>query len=367
MFTNLHTGRTLTLLLLFLGAILLFAGCDLFDDEPGGPERPTVSIYAEGLVAPIGIEVDRRRRLWVAEQGTGHNDSRISVVMPSGRVHPFLTGLPSEIIQGDPIGAVRPYLDDGTLLFFQGEGSDELSMSLLSIDASHFTPNDPPKEVTDVEQVADIGDFVLSERLDFTNSNPYAMAIGPDGDQFIVDAGANAVLRRDPSSGQLSVFARFADLSNPTNVGPPTIDAVPTGIVFREGRFYVSALTGFPFPEGLARIYEIDLQGNVAVHKKGFTALVDVALDPRDGELLVLQIARFRFNPAPGFQPHTGQLLKVHDGTIDTLVSGLNFSSGMHPRAPKEVFVSSLADGEILRIALPKGRALSKLNTRAHR
>ena len=66
---------------------------------------------------------------------------------------------------------------------------------------------------------------------------------------------------------------------------------------------------------------------------------------------MALQVGQF--DPESGFQAETGQMLKVkRGGAIDTLVSGLNFASRMHTGAPGEVFVSSLADGEILRIVL---------------
>ena len=374
----LHRTAPSCLIVLFTGLLLLAGGCDLFFDGDSGDERPTVSLYADGLVAPIGIEVDGQGRLWVGEQGTGNDDSRLSVITPDGQVHPFLANMPSEIVQGDPLGVLRAYFSPNgeDLLIFQGEGTNPLSMHLLRADPTGFTPGDPPLDTSAVEEVADIGGFVLSEAFDFATSNPYAMALGPDGNQFIVDAGANAIIRRNQDTGELSVFAQFDDLQNPTEVGPPVIDAVPTDVVFTDGRFYVSTLTGFPFPEGQARIYEVDLQGNVSVFKEGFTALVDLAVDPHDGALFALQIAQF--NPASGFLPETGQLLKVPPtGAPDTLVTGLNFSSGMHvgahPKststpestssvrsgrsravgAPGELFVSSLADGAVLRIELP--------------
>lgn len=349
--------RTRSLLktgIFMLVSLSLITGCDTFgtDEADDDDATPTVSVYAEGLTAPIGIEVDAEGRLWVGEQGTGNDDSRLSVVTPDGQVHPFLAGFPSETIQGDPLGVLRAYFSQNgdDLLIFQGEGTNPLSMHLLRADPAGFSPGDPPLSVNDIEEVADIGDFVLSDDFDFATSNPYAMALGPENDQFIVDAGANAIIRRDRATGELSVFARFGDLQNPTDVGPPVIDAVPTDIIFRNGRFYVSALTGFPFPEGQARIYEVDPQGNVSVLNAGFTALVDLAVDPRDGALMALQIAQ---PGQEGFQLNTGQLLKVQDGAIDTLVTELNFSSGMHVGAPGEVFVSSLADGEILRVELP--------------
>ncbi|MDL1878035.1 hypothetical protein FBQ85_23120, partial [Cytophagia bacterium CHB2] len=49
------------------------------------------TVYASGLTGPIGIAVDGRGWLWVAEQGTGNQDSRVVVVTTDGQVHPFLS------------------------------------------------------------------------------------------------------------------------------------------------------------------------------------------------------------------------------------------------------------------------------------
>lgn len=319
---------------------------------PNQPQEPTVNSYAQGLIAPVGIAVDSDGRLWVGEQGTGQNDSRISVITQDGQVHPFLTGLPSDTVQTDIIGAWRPvFSTDGNKLYIvQGEGSQSSSMSLLSVDVSGFSPGDSPLSTSDVNTEADIGSFVLDDR-GFSKSNPYDMTIGPNGNHYIIDAGANAIIRHDPQSGQLSLFATFDPVPNPSDVGPPKTDAVPTGIVFTNGRFYVSALSGFPFNEGQANIYEVDMNGNVLIHQGGLTNLVDIAVDPRNGNLMVLQIAQF--TPQTGFQPNTGQLLQLQDGVMDTVVTDLNFSSGMFYSSSGDLFISSLAEGQILKVTIP--------------
>jgi hypothetical protein len=316
--------------------------------------QATVSDYAVGLKVPIGLESDNQGRLWVAEQGTGNNDSRISVVTTDGMVHPFLTGLPSAIVEGNPAGAQHLYLDaNDNLLILQGEGADFLSESVLTISTAGFTPGDTSRKVDDLKAIHKIGRFSLSRGA--RSTNPYALAIGPENNLFIVDAGFNGIVKLERCTGNLDVFARFAPIRNPTPVGPPVIDAVPTGIVFRNNKFYVGGFVGFPFLADSSRIYEVDLSGNVSVLKTGLTAVVDLALDPRDGNLVFLQFGRFAFAPPPpGFRPNTGGVFKLRaGGRIDTLAVGLNFPSGMRFAANGELFVSSLADGKILKITFP--------------
>jgi hypothetical protein len=315
--------------------------------------QATVSDYATGLQVPIGLEIDNQGRLWVAEQGTGNNDSRVSVVTTDGMVHPFLTGLPSAIVEGNPAGAQHLYFDaNGNLLILQGEGAHFLSESVLAISTAGFTPGDTSRKIDDLKTVHKIGRFSLSQVG--RSTNPYALALGPENNLFIVDAGFNGMVKLERCTGGLSVFATFATVRNPTAVGPPFVDAVPTGIVFRNNKFYVGGFTGFPFLPDSSRIYEVELNGNVSVLKTGLTAVVDLALDPRDGNLVFLQFGRFAFAPPPpGFRPNTGGVFKLRAGVVDTVVFGLNFPSGLRFAANGDLFISSLAEGKILKITFP--------------
>jgi len=314
----------------------------------------TVSDYATELTSPIALEIDNQGRLWVAERGAGNNDSRISVVTTDGMVHPFLTGLPSEITPEGISGPNHLYLDaNGNLLILQGEGSNFLSESVLTISTLGFTPGDTSRKLDDLKAIHKIGRFSLSRGT--TNSNPYTLAIGPENNLFIVDAGLNGIVKLERCTGNLDVFAAFAPVRNPTPVGPPVMDAVPTGIIFRNNKFYVGGFVGFPFLADSSRIYEVDLNGNVSVLKRGLTSVVDLAVDPRDGNLVFLQFGRFAFAPPPpGFGPNTGGVFKLRpDGRVDTIAVGLNLSSGMRFAANGDLFVSNLAEGKILKITFP--------------
>ena len=315
--------------------------------------QTNVSVYATGLTLPIGLEIDNQGRLWVAEQGTANNDSRISVVTTDGMVHPFLTGLPSAVVEGTPSGAEHLYLDaNGNLLILQGGISNFLSASVLTISIAGFTPGDTSRKIDDLKSVHKIGRFSLSRGA--TESNPYTLAIGPENNLFIVDASLNGIVKLERCTGNLDVFAAFAPIPNPTPIGPPVIDAVPTGIVFRNNKFYVGGLSGFPFLPDSSRIYEVDLNGNVSVFKRGLTSVVDLAIDPRDGNLVFLQFGRFAFDPPPpDFRPNSGGVFKLKNGAVDTIAFGLNFTAGLRFNTNGDLFVSSIADGQILKITFP--------------
>lgn len=78
------------------------------------------------------------------------------------------------------------------------------------------------------------------------DSHPYNLTKGADGHIYISDAGANAIIRRE-SAGHYSALAEIPGFANPTPVGPPQVEAVPTSILFDGHDFLVTTLTGFPF------------------------------------------------------------------------------------------------------------------------
>jgi len=289
-------------------------------------------VYASGLTHPIGLTFDSSGNLWVAEQGMGNDDSRISIITPSGVVHPFLINLPSEIVQGDPIGAEHIQFDiDGKLLIVQGEGADTLSESILVVDPTGFTPGDPPLTIADIESVYNIGEYSIGQGG--ATSNPFRLVLGPNDDWYISDAGFNGVIKRERNSGTLSVFTQLGEV-------------VSTGLVYTGTEFYLGSLTGFPFPTGGANVYEVDLSGNNSVFQDQLTMIVDLAIDPQDDKLLALQYGEF----SGGFQNNSGALFIVTGTSVDTLIQGLNFPTGMVFNQSGELFISLFADGEILKV-----------------
>ena len=312
------------------------------------PAQEVASVYATGLTAPIGLEADARGWLWVAEQGTGNNDGQIAVVTSDGQVHPFLTGVRSLVFDNTPASAYHLTFHDGALWAALGLSTDVAEGYVLRIDTTGFRPGDTPHTAAEAELI-DIGNFVLCEG--FPETNLYDLAFDANGDLYVVDAGANAVIKRDGATGDLSVLATFETIPNPTPVGPPFIQAVPTSILFAGDRLYVGALTGFPFVEGLARVYEVGLDGTVSVFQDGLTLVTDLTIHPTNGHLAVLQFGQFDFDPPPpGFRPHTGAALLLKDGSPKPLATGLNLPVGMCFDADGNLFITTLPDGAVHRM-----------------
>ena len=213
--------------------------------------------------------------------------------------------------------------------------------------------------------IADIYAFERDVNPDAAVANPAidtnATDVLIDRGRFVVsDAGGNSVLVARPD-GQLSALAVFANrvVANPFPFGPNPVpmQAVPTGIVEGpDGAYYMSQLTGFPFPAGGANVYRIDPRtGAVRIHASGFTSIMDLAFD-KTGTLYVLEIDSNGIIVPPAF----GAIHAIdRDGTRRTVVppdGTLTEPGGIVVGPHGDLFVTNRGrspdDGQVLRIAV---------------
>jgi hypothetical protein len=148
-----------------------------------------------------------------------------------------------------------------------------------------------------VRKVADLWAFERDVNPDATVGNP-AVDSNPvdvlfDRGRFVVaDAGGNAIDVVD-HKGRVRNLAVFANRLVPNPLGGPDVpmQAVPTSVVVGPDRqYYVSQLTGFPFPRGGANVYRVNPRtGAVSVFASGFTNIMDLAFG-KNGTLYVLEI-----------------------------------------------------------------------------
>jgi glucose/arabinose dehydrogenase len=127
---------------------------------------------------------------------------------------------------------------------------------------------------------------------------------------------------------------------------------VPTSVVVGpDGAYYVSELTGFPFPVGAARIYRVVPGSPPQVFASGFTNVTDLAFGPH-GSLYVVEIAKNGLLSGD----ETGALIRVgRDGSRKTVASeGLVAPTGVAVARDGTVYVSnhgaSAGVGEVVRV-----------------
>ena len=313
-------------------SLAVFSCSDDDEDEPNvvvpDPTAFTVkSFVTSGLSHPLGGDLDSKGNLWVSDAGTGKDDATVVMINEAGKITKALEGLPSVLMNGAFEGISHVLVHKNKLYVMHG-----ISGKLYIADVTNFTSTSSPLDTTKVEKV-DIKTYVNSQNLvNPLNSNAYALAIGPDDDLFLTEAGSNAVIRRK-SNGALSVFAKFDKLPNGA-------EAVPTGIVWTGKEFYVSTLSGFPFAAQAAVIYKITEAGAVSVHKSGFSLLSSLELTA-NGKLLATQLGVFG---ATGFGEAEG---KVVDEAGNVLASGFGMPTDIVKKSDREFYLLNYLNGKI--------------------
>jgi len=186
------------------------------------------------------------------------------------------------------------------------------------------------------------------------DTNPYAVLAEPGG-RIVVDAGGNSLLRvaANGTVETLAVFPTAGD--NPLPVGPRKIESVPTSVARGpDGALYVGELTGFPFVQGLARIFRVVPGQDPEVVCTGFKAIIDIAFAP-DGSLLVVENATGGFF----FPPGSGKLSRLNlSGCSSTpLLTALNRPTSVAVGRDGAIYVTNdgvtEGVGQVLKVNAP--------------
>ena len=329
-------------LLVLLGTI----SCDKTDDAIDELQSaPRVEEFISGLATPLGIEADAKGQLWVTESGTGNlaSDGQVSLITPQGQVYPVVQGFLSITSpEGAIVGLSHLLLKDGTLWILHGPLG-----RLYKANVSAFKPGDKPLRAEELA-FEDVGSFVKAHDFaeDTDESNIYNMTVGPKGDFYFTDAAANAIIRRDAASGQLSVFAAVPASAITRSGSLPHAQSVPTGIVFDGQRFLVTTFTGYPFPPQQAPVYQFDLQGRASVYQTGFSNATDLELSA-DRHPLVIEYSNWT---GQTFAPNGGRLLFSGNSANTTLLTNLNFPTAITRSGQKTYYIAYPAEGKIRKV-----------------
>lgn len=279
--------------------------------------------YITNLNGPRGLILNAAGNLVIAEQGTGMNDSRLLEAIDlnadgdaddEGELTEIATGLPS-VLGGAPESSDRAGVSgvtqttDGTYWLVVGGGMATGGLPMPPFSTLGRIVNGA------YEVVADLGQYEMDNDpdADGPDSNPYDLTVGDDGYLYVSDAGANAVLRVNPETGDITPYFILPNVPNPLfdqGLGGPTMDPVPTGLAFGiDGALYVSFLTGFPFPQGAAffvRLADLNSDGDAMdsgesfLVSGGLSALTDITFDLEGTPYLVEFSTNFLGDNVPG-------------------------------------------------------------------
>jgi sugar lactone lactonase YvrE len=316
------------------------------------------TVVAGGLNAPRGLAFGPNGDLYVAEAGTGGAEQiewalpfRTATVGDSGRILrieggnkvPVASGIQSLTLGpgAEAVGVNGLAFAGNTLYAVVGQmnpvpGPRETKSLVVAVE-----PNGS------LRTVADLGAYERENDPDGKgiDSNPFDLAVGADGNLYVTDAGANALLRVTPGGD-----VRLATVWQ--------LNPVPTGIaVDQSGMAHVSFLSPAPFVTGSARVDRIATSGEPQTVVPNLTMATDLTFGP-DGALYVLSLAE-EFNPSgppPPFKPMSGSVLRVTPSGPQVVVTGLNYPTKLAFGPDGALYVTNNAtfsppgSGEVLKI-----------------
>jgi hypothetical protein len=250
---------------------------------------PPLEVLAEGLSSPKGLSLADRDP--VVAQGAFGAPGPVLQYLRTGpsRGSTIELSSPNSLVDVavTPDGAGWGIGGDRVLYRQDASGI----VAVLDIAAYQFADPDPDDQDGDGDQ-----------------SNPYGLAALPNNDVLVADAQNNDLLRVSPDGSAVTV-ARFLPQEVSTGHLPgfpvPSImaEAVPTGIAIGlDGWAYVSELKGFPFRPGSSNVYRVNpwtedatcstsVSADCSVAMSGFTALVDIAINPNNGTVYTYSLA----------------------------------------------------------------------------
>jgi hypothetical protein len=294
---------------------------------PAAAATTSVDVVATGLDSPRHLAFGSRGDLFVAESGRGGSGpcfvggegpacmgatGAVTKIDRWGRQSRIAEGLASYANTPDNTNAIGPHgitvLGADRVFVTNGGPTEPKDASGSPISRDTLAAQNPVADLFgwlllikhhgQIRRVADIWAFERDVNPDAAVGNP-AIDSNPvdvlfDRGRFVVaDAGGNAIDVVN-HKGRVSNLAVFPNRLVPNPFGGPDIpmQAVPTSVVVGpDHQYYVSQLTGFPFPPGGANVYRVNPRtGAVTVFASGFTNIMDLAFG-KNGTLYVLEIA----------------------------------------------------------------------------
>jgi sugar lactone lactonase YvrE len=314
------------------------------------------TVVATGLKLPAGLEVDADNRLWLNQSGTGQNDGSVGILNANGSFLPVVTGLPSKFNQFNDIDG--PWhtipMPNNQIAVVTAGGVGTYTGSVLFFNLTGFVPGvSAPKTPAMNMRHIPVSDFMVSKGFPRpVSTNPFSIATDATNNLYVSDAAGNSLLKFDAANNG-TILHTLPDFANPTPIGGPFINQVPTRIIARpSGGFYVATLTGFPFIAGKASIYTVSTEGVVTLFKTGFNALIDLAIHPQTGDLYALQHAESYSLQTQAFVANTSKVIRINaDGSTKDVFTGFGPAFGMAFDQSGNLFVSEITAGRVLKFS----------------
>ncbi|MFC5525386.1 ScyD/ScyE family protein [Rhodanobacter ginsengisoli] len=316
----------------------------------------TMSIYATGLLNPRGLKFGPDGNLYVAEGGSGGNDSttplqctqvpsagpytgsptggRISRIdrfhvrttvtdgFPSSQTNPGLGSLVSGVADVAFIGNNLYAITAGSGCSHGVIGTYN-EVALVSPDGS-------------IHPIANLSAYQMSHPV----QNPEPEDFEPDGTWYSMIALRGDLYAVEPNHGELVRIRLNGAVSRVADISASQGHIVPTALAYH-GNFYVGNLHTFPIVDGSSKILKITPSGQVRTVATGLTTVLGLAFDRHD-RMYVLQNTTGYLFPTPG----AGSVVRIDpSGLQQTIITGLVLPTGMTFGPDGALYISNVGLG----------------------
>jgi hypothetical protein len=334
-----------------------------------GAAAPTIEIFSSGFNNPRGLKFGPDGALYVAEGGTGGNNSTVGMCTQVPAVGPY-TGAPrggrisrvdsngnrTTVTDRFPSSQTTP--DTGSLTSGVADIA-WIGSTMYVLTAGSGCSHGVINTVNGVYRVSANGNPVLVADLStFQKTHPVANPepddFEPDGTWWSLNAVGSALYAVEPNHGELDKISTTGSISRVADISASQGHIVPTASAYHVGSFYVGNLNTFPIVPGSSKILRVTPNGTVQVAQTGFTTVLGLTFDNL-GRMYVLENTTTPGGPAPG----EGDIVRVTGSNREVLVSGLSLPTGMTFGPDGALYVSNLGfglppngSGQVLRIRL---------------
>ncbi|MBP6785952.1 MAG: ScyD/ScyE family protein [Candidatus Promineofilum sp.] len=329
-------------------------------------------VIADGLASPRHLTFGPDGALYVAEAGVGGDGACVvgpdggdlcfgdsgavtkvtldADMMPTDQTQ-IITGLPSlgNEAADDVTGPGAVAFDGTDMIVVTGLGNDPTvrdtggALETVGGDLAQLLTTGPGD---DFAAWVDLGDYERDENPagNPLDTNPFDVE-RISGGYLVADAGGNSLLQVT-DGGVISTVAVFPATMvefPPGSGSMMPMEAVPTSVIVGpDGAYYVSQLTGFPFPPGGASVWRVEPGGEPEVYAGGFTNILDTAF-AADGSLYVLEM----FTHGMLSDDPTGAITRIGANGSRTVVAreGLIVPTGLTIGPDHALYVSNFGAG----------------------
>jgi sugar lactone lactonase YvrE len=315
------------------------------------------TVVIDGLNGPMGVLVTPDGSVWAVDTGVGGDVEMELPLFGTGEQSSWRFGETARIVRMAPDGSQTDVARLPSIAYPKDPTYNSGGAGLAMID-DQVGDTERPRGMAALVRIDDGRGIEVANTWDSERehnpdgydvaTNPFGLAVGPDGNLWVADAAANDLLKIDPATGRTEVVAVFDGIPSPipnaVRGGALESEPVPTGVTFdHDGNLYVSLLPGVPFLPGSAKVVKITPDGAVTDYATGLTMLTDLQTGP-DGHLYAVSLAEFT---EKGPTPASGEIVRVLEGDASEVVlSGLSFPTAIDFNSAGDAYVSVNGLGE---------------------